>query len=549
MIELLGVFLLVLGILALVRGLRGRLLNTHPHCRGCGFDLHGLHIESEANCPECGRSVRSGGPSIRIGKRQRRPALISLGVLVMLLGIAGVGWQPLSRISGLQNIDWYDYLPERMLLSLEAKGNTNALAELHSRLIPDELSDEGLQKLVDRSLAMLDDESVPWDERWGDVLLYAFLTDRMSEEDAKSYLEHALAVRVEIADQIGPNVTTLQYTLTKYTPERGKSSGAFRGQIGTVVGVSGFSRQPVSPYDFSGKSRIPHFAASGRGRPDRFGSWLTWPNENSGGWLPFRGGSIGSGSDIRLAPNKETYQLPFAARFEVKKDGIPFHQWEIEINKVIKRVDHPLYYDQLTDVAQLERIAESLRIPGIRVPDDPHAAQELDSVAESSERITTINSSIKAPVGLLGDLWVENGVDRVRLDSVSISPLKESIYSISTRNTTPGRQSGGVNYFIENNAFWEQARARGAVDIIYEPDPNRKVMGGTVDNTIARGIIWRDVPVVITTLQPERYQNTDGSITVRTKLSEPPGQRPLVSGMPHPDAIPGELLDTPETDE
>lgn len=167
MIELLGLFLLVLGVLAIVRGLRGRLINTHPHCRGCGFDLHGLQLDAGTNCPECGRPVRSGGPAVRIGKRQRRPGLISLGVLVVLLGIAGVGWQPLSRISGLQNIDWYHYLPEPMLLSLEAKGNTNALAELHSRLIPGELSEEGLQKLIDRSLALLDDESVPWDERWG----------------------------------------------------------------------------------------------------------------------------------------------------------------------------------------------------------------------------------------------------------------------------------------------------------------------------------------------------------------------------------------------
>ena len=39
---ILPALLLVAGIVLTVRGLRGRRVDDHPHCRKCGFDLIGL---------------------------------------------------------------------------------------------------------------------------------------------------------------------------------------------------------------------------------------------------------------------------------------------------------------------------------------------------------------------------------------------------------------------------------------------------------------------------------------------------------------------------
>ncbi len=87
-----------------VVGLRGRRVGDHPHCRRCGFDLHGLPAEGLI-CPECG--ARVGGPvrligrRVHLGRRERRrrplrwglalglPAMLGLGLLV---AAAAGGW-------------------------------------------------------------------------------------------------------------------------------------------------------------------------------------------------------------------------------------------------------------------------------------------------------------------------------------------------------------------------------------------------------------------------------------------------------------------------
>ncbi len=56
-------------------GLRGRRVGDHPHCRRCGFDLHGLPV-GFGRCPECGATVETAGGLIgsatQIGRRERR---------------------------------------------------------------------------------------------------------------------------------------------------------------------------------------------------------------------------------------------------------------------------------------------------------------------------------------------------------------------------------------------------------------------------------------------------------------------------------------------
>ncbi|NJL31404.1 MAG: hypothetical protein HC898_07100 [Phycisphaerales bacterium] len=53
---LIAVPLLLAGLVLLWRGIRGRLVDDHPYCRGCKFDLTGLPAERTA-CPECGHDL------------------------------------------------------------------------------------------------------------------------------------------------------------------------------------------------------------------------------------------------------------------------------------------------------------------------------------------------------------------------------------------------------------------------------------------------------------------------------------------------------------
>src|SRR6188508_1582710 len=94
------VALVVVGISALVRGLRGRRIDDHPLCRRCGFDLTGKP-ETSTRCPECGSDL-THPRAIRHGHRKRRPALIATGatlLMVMLLAVGAGLWAMAGKVN------------------------------------------------------------------------------------------------------------------------------------------------------------------------------------------------------------------------------------------------------------------------------------------------------------------------------------------------------------------------------------------------------------------------------------------------------------------
>lgn len=75
---------LLLGLVLLVMGVRGRRINDHPVCRGCRFDLVGIYPAVQT-CPECGRGLRSS--MVRTGVRRRRRRMAILGGILTLAGV------------------------------------------------------------------------------------------------------------------------------------------------------------------------------------------------------------------------------------------------------------------------------------------------------------------------------------------------------------------------------------------------------------------------------------------------------------------------------
>lgn len=72
---------LIAGVVLLLIGLRGRRVGDHPHCRRCGFDLCGRPVGTHL-CGECGASL-DAPRAIEIGLRQRRPAIVLLGLIAV----------------------------------------------------------------------------------------------------------------------------------------------------------------------------------------------------------------------------------------------------------------------------------------------------------------------------------------------------------------------------------------------------------------------------------------------------------------------------------
>jgi predicted RNA-binding Zn-ribbon protein involved in translation (DUF1610 family) len=101
-IVLLAAGFALLGVVMIVRGLRGRRVGNTPHCKRCDYVVDeallaaafGRGAAASPKCPECGAVLRAGD-AIRQGERRRRPMLAVAGLVLLLVGVpvvmAGAG--------------------------------------------------------------------------------------------------------------------------------------------------------------------------------------------------------------------------------------------------------------------------------------------------------------------------------------------------------------------------------------------------------------------------------------------------------------------------
>ena len=140
----------VLGVLTIVVGMRGR-LNEHPVCRKCGFDLFGT-LPDRGTCPECGADLGNAG-SVRVGERRRRPRVVAGGVLILGMGLAiggAAGW------GAATGFDWNTVKPSWLLVrqmpAAEAFTQTAIAKELSGRMAKGSLPAGAARAAIDRAL-------------------------------------------------------------------------------------------------------------------------------------------------------------------------------------------------------------------------------------------------------------------------------------------------------------------------------------------------------------------------------------------------------------
>ncbi len=189
--------LLLVGIVLLVVGFRGKKINDHPICKKCKFDLVGIYPD-HTRCPECGTAL-STPRAILQGARKRRKASIATGLALMLVSLS------LSVLAGVviaRSLNVYAYLPDSVLMVLVEYSNANrrqnALTELTARISNNQLSDQRIETLVDKALTIQADPNAQWLPQWGDIIDQAIANKKIQPSQIKEYLVHAIDIQLSI---------------------------------------------------------------------------------------------------------------------------------------------------------------------------------------------------------------------------------------------------------------------------------------------------------------------------------------------------------------
>lgn len=521
MVFVFGACVLLVGLIFVVRGIQGRLLNTHPHCRGCGFDLLGIELIPGTRCPECGRQVSTDGASVRIGRRTKRPAMVVLGLSLTLIGTGGLSYPLWSQIPAWKNINWYEHLPESMVLTMATSGNTKALDRFHDRLIPGGVSDATLMTLVEHALTLIDDESIIWDERWGNIILYAFVMEKLPEDLVHEIMERSHEVRAHIHPEIDLKMEKVSVWLNIDSPSKGKSDPTFRMELARAMVPGETFPELPTPYQLRIEIQTPlrPGPSERRGSPVVIGARH---RDRTGWWLPYTNSGHGIGGEMRVPKDLAALEAHFEARFLMYKEDRFAHEWTESIIKQVKRVPAPNYIERVSDVSQLESLIKSITIRSVAVPTRLDEARQHERIVNSQPMTLNVYTSMDEDIGLLGELWFDNGESTLQFVTLKVPELKGN-HSVGVSAPHIYNQPGQtwIDWFDRNEAFWEIAIQNRTIDVIYMPEPDLAAGEPRMTRMIDIPIVFRDVQIrTQVPRQREVHIGRDGPIEQRWGMED-----------------------------
>ncbi len=194
------------GVLLLIAGRRGKRIDDHPVCRGCGFDLFGTREpipDKHPKCPECGTRREP-----KVGNRKRRGKLTLAGVFLMLTSIGVAGAWGYGQFGAAQIAQ---YKP-MWLLRFEARSGTSntaaiALGEMIARFQNGKLTPATAELLFDDAVAHGPASNpalvnAPIGSRWdwlaAELMRAGHGTDAEREAIGRSWIETAVEVRPQV---------------------------------------------------------------------------------------------------------------------------------------------------------------------------------------------------------------------------------------------------------------------------------------------------------------------------------------------------------------
>ena len=154
-------------------------------CRACGFDLFGAP-PGTTTCSECGAYLKSRG-AVLDGHRRRHSGLITIGLILIGFALTAGGLIGWKRATGFD----VNRIKPTWWLVRETASASPPIAELLRRLGAGELSQETIDVVADRALAVQGDASKQWLSPWGDFVEAARGLGRLDDQRWERYAAQA----------------------------------------------------------------------------------------------------------------------------------------------------------------------------------------------------------------------------------------------------------------------------------------------------------------------------------------------------------------------
>lgn len=199
---LLFTLLFLAGLMLWRLGRRGNIINDHPVCAACHFDLVGIYPASQV-CPECGATLDKPDAIAR-GVRQRRPRMAWAGITIAVLSLVlAIGW----GITAAGGTGVNRYLPTPMLIAKAKRAQgpyaAPALTELERRFTAGLLHPSQITQIVDATLDVQSRRyTYRWHTAWGDLFDSIAAAGHVSGDDYATYIRQAIKLTLEARSRI-----------------------------------------------------------------------------------------------------------------------------------------------------------------------------------------------------------------------------------------------------------------------------------------------------------------------------------------------------------
>lgn len=149
----------------------GRRVGEDVFCARCGYDLRGRDLRKlDEQCTECGAKIDRPGATRR-GVLHRRPAMITLGLLLALLGLPLLSAHALAAMRG---VDLARYKPMWMLRLDAECGDPDselaAIAEIDRRITAGQVAPDEIGRLAVRGLELAPKRAPRVGQAWATIV-------------------------------------------------------------------------------------------------------------------------------------------------------------------------------------------------------------------------------------------------------------------------------------------------------------------------------------------------------------------------------------------